>query len=463
MIAGGTAAPGTVIDGSAYATNGSNPFAYSGLLTPTSASGPKAFLNYLFFDRNFVFDLSKSGFVPVTEAAKENGTDVAHEKISAQLNITESGYVYAYLSNDNTTPVEVYFDDFKVTHEQSAIVAGADYYPFGLAMENREITDEPYRYGYQGQFSEKNDSTGWNEFQLRFYDAKIARWLNADPYGQYYSPYMAMGNTPHMSVDPTGGWSPVLTGTLIGAAVGTGIGLIVDPDHWYYYTAGGAGLGALGGAIYNASTYDLTGIGRVGRNPGRVTSSPGSLSASGGKGSSVLNSVSGIYFRIEAFDPGEITFKSDHGTGNAGTFDNEEIEPDEAMNLYLGLNGHLSKIIGLKSDRWFTTPVFEVDFGQNSVSGTLHNTNFSISARITKNGIRIHSRITNTTAGWGLLRRSAITQAVRVQASLNPNFNPKGDPIIGALKGSQTSVNQVTLIKNGAWGPTIRGKWNVSK
>lgn len=208
-IAAGTATPGTVIDGGAYATNSSNPFAYSGLLTPTSASGPKAFLNYLFFDRNFVFDVSKSGFVPVTEAAKENGTDVAHEKISAQLNITESGYVYAYLSNDNATPIEVYFDDFAVTHEQSAIVAGADYYPFGLAMENREITDEPYRYGYQGQFSEKDLTTEMQEFELRMYDARIGRWTTADPVrGAFNSPYIGMANQPHMRIDPDGGCPP---------------------------------------------------------------------------------------------------------------------------------------------------------------------------------------------------------------------------------------------------------------
>jgi hypothetical protein len=61
--------------------------------------------------------------VPVTTAAKETGSDGPHEKISAQLNITEAGYVYAYLSNDNTTPIEVYFDDFSVTHEQNSVVA----------------------------------------------------------------------------------------------------------------------------------------------------------------------------------------------------------------------------------------------------------------------------------------------------------------------------------------------------
>lgn len=32
----------------------------------------------------------------------------------AEIDITEPGYVYIYLSNENGTPIEVYFDDFKV-------------------------------------------------------------------------------------------------------------------------------------------------------------------------------------------------------------------------------------------------------------------------------------------------------------------------------------------------------------
>lgn len=98
-----------------------------------------------------------------------------------------------------------YFDDLNIVHTQSTIVAGADYYPFGLVMDGREITDEAYRYGYQGQYSEENETTGWNEFELRMYDARFGRWLSVDPYGQYASPYVGMGNNPTSGVDPNGG------------------------------------------------------------------------------------------------------------------------------------------------------------------------------------------------------------------------------------------------------------------
>ncbi|MTI25798.1 leucine-rich repeat domain-containing protein, partial [Fulvivirga kasyanovii] len=62
-----------------------------------------------------------------------------------------------------------------------------------------------YRYGFQGQFAEEDSETGWNSFELRMYDPVIGRWLTTDPYGQYWSPYVGMGNNPTNLVDPDGG------------------------------------------------------------------------------------------------------------------------------------------------------------------------------------------------------------------------------------------------------------------
>jgi RHS repeat-associated protein len=92
----------------------------------------------------------------------------------------------------------------------SNIVVGADYYPFGLPIAERELTREPYRYGYQGQYSEKDKETGFNFFDLRMYNARIGRTISPDPYGQFASPYMWVGNNPVSGTDPTGGWCPSL-------------------------------------------------------------------------------------------------------------------------------------------------------------------------------------------------------------------------------------------------------------
>jgi len=84
-------------------------------------------------------------------------------------------------------------------------VAGGDFYPFGLAMDDRQIKVEPYRFGYQGQYAEKDSLANWNAFQLRMYEPRFGRWLSPDPKGQFSSPYVGMGNSPVGGVDPDGG------------------------------------------------------------------------------------------------------------------------------------------------------------------------------------------------------------------------------------------------------------------
>jgi RHS repeat-associated protein len=77
-----------------------------------------------------------------------------------------------------------------------------DYYPFGGVVQNSGI---PYRFGYQGQYSEKDAETDWNAFALRMYDSRIARWLSVDPAQEFFSAYLAMGNNPINMTDADGG------------------------------------------------------------------------------------------------------------------------------------------------------------------------------------------------------------------------------------------------------------------
>jgi RHS repeat-associated protein len=59
--------------------------------------------------------------------------------------------------------------------------------------------------GYGGM--EKDGETNFTNFELRQYDPRLGRWFNPDPMGQFYSPYLAMGNNPISMTDPTGGAS----------------------------------------------------------------------------------------------------------------------------------------------------------------------------------------------------------------------------------------------------------------
>ncbi|MBK8805151.1 MAG: hypothetical protein IPO21_00305 [Bacteroidales bacterium] len=65
-----------------------------------------------------------------------------------------------------------------------------------------------YRFGYQGQFAEYDFETGYNHFEARLYNPRIGRWMTTDLAGQYWSPYLAMGNNWMNSVDSNGMYSP---------------------------------------------------------------------------------------------------------------------------------------------------------------------------------------------------------------------------------------------------------------
>ena len=85
------------------------------------------------------------------------------------------------------------------------VLSFSDYYPHGskLPARNFVASISSRHNNYQGQ--EKDEETGFLNFELRQYDPRIGRWFNPDPMGQYHSPYMAMGNNPISVIDPTGG------------------------------------------------------------------------------------------------------------------------------------------------------------------------------------------------------------------------------------------------------------------
>ncbi|MBD1432701.1 RHS repeat-associated core domain-containing protein [Sphingobacterium sp. DN00404] len=114
-----------------------------------------------------------------------------------------TGNVYRYQLTDHVGSVRAIINRNKLSNGNADIIYYADYYPFGSIIQSAGVSS---RYGYQGEYSEKDGETGWNNFYLRNYDPAIGRWLSTDPYGQYWSPYVGMGNNPVMRFDPDGGW-----------------------------------------------------------------------------------------------------------------------------------------------------------------------------------------------------------------------------------------------------------------
>lgn len=71
-------------------------------------------------------------------------------------------------------------------------------------MPNRNIEGN-YRYGYQGEYAEKEEIGSTNSFELRLWDSRIGRWMSPDPYNEFSSPYLGMGNNPLKFIDIDGG------------------------------------------------------------------------------------------------------------------------------------------------------------------------------------------------------------------------------------------------------------------
>ena len=128
---------------------------------------------------------------------------------AARIGVQYTHSLAVYELTDHLGNVRALFTKESAT--DSELEGYTDYYPGGMAIPNRNIVGD-YRYGYQGEYSEKDEETGLNAFQLRMYDSRINRWISPDPAGQYFSPYLSMGNNWINAVDPDGGYVIIIGG-----------------------------------------------------------------------------------------------------------------------------------------------------------------------------------------------------------------------------------------------------------
>jgi RHS repeat-associated protein len=196
-----------------------------------SGSAPKAFITILTFDKNF--NLIDAAWDQIDANVQQIGTTTkaVHDLMTKQVVVKEAGYAFIYLSNESPTLVDVYFDDFKITHQKSQVIQADDYYPFGLTFNSysRESSVEN-RYLYnQGSRGKKFNTERITDLDLnidltkyRAYDPAIGRWWQVDPrvddlYG--WTPYNYGFNNPILYSDPEGDFPPLIWGILAVAAL----------------------------------------------------------------------------------------------------------------------------------------------------------------------------------------------------------------------------------------------------
>jgi RHS repeat-associated protein len=277
VLAGGTTA---IVDGinASYTGTGSNP---AFLLSPDQGSGkPSAFLNYILFNEHYQ---------PIEARSQPVGSNAntLHAVVLPTISVKETGYLFVYLSYDNTSGGDVYFDELKITYQESPVVQVNSYYPYGLPafVWNREGEVEN-KYKFQGK--ELDEHTGWHDFHARQYDGETGRWLAVDPAGQFVSPYSAMGNNPVMTIDPDGRlvwFVPVIIGAVVGGTAG-GIIAHNNGQDWYKGAITGAFIGAAVGLGVSAAIGPTGGI--TGMTVGNSTAATAQLTKAWGVASTAI-------------------------------------------------------------------------------------------------------------------------------------------------------------------------------
>jgi RHS repeat-associated protein len=109
---------------------------------PTS-TGPKAFVTILVFDKNY--NLTDLAYEAIDPSAEETGANVPFDYMMSEYTVKEAGYVYMYVSNENPTRVDVYFDDIVMTHTPGNVIQYNEYYPFGMRTAGSwdRVEDKP--------------------------------------------------------------------------------------------------------------------------------------------------------------------------------------------------------------------------------------------------------------------------------------------------------------------------------
>jgi RHS repeat-associated protein len=193
--------------------------AFQGLFSPIyigdeedieSVLAPRAYLNYILFDENFV--LVDFGFDQISLNANQNPAEplIPHDYLNLHVQVHEKGYLYVYLSNESEVETRVFFDDFKITYNTN-IQQLSDYYAFGLTFNSyKRENSVKNKYLYNGG-AERQDGLDLNvdATKYRMYDPAMGRWWQMDPMADLpeqiaQSPYQYGWNNPIRYNDPNG-------------------------------------------------------------------------------------------------------------------------------------------------------------------------------------------------------------------------------------------------------------------
>ncbi|MGB3180497.1 MAG: RHS repeat-associated core domain-containing protein, partial [Cyclobacteriaceae bacterium] len=167
-----------------------------------SGGGAYAYLNYIFYDKNFE-DEAIGGFERTSTAGAN-----AFEQLTLDFIPEKEGYLFVYVSNEEPVARDIYFDDLKIVHKQSIIAQTDSYYPFGLSHGNMSMVREgrsKNQFLFNGMERLEDFDLSLDFTLYRTYDPQLNRWLQIDPKSsERESGYVGLGNNPCFWSDPLG-------------------------------------------------------------------------------------------------------------------------------------------------------------------------------------------------------------------------------------------------------------------
>ena len=122
-------------------------------------------------------------YQPVDPNAQQVGVTpvVPHGYLSREYAIKEAAYVYMYISNENPTQVDVYFDDVTMTYTPSNVIQSNEYYPFGLQTANSWTRDNTTGNNFLSNGgTELNTTSNLYDLEFRNYDPVLGRMHQVD-------------------------------------------------------------------------------------------------------------------------------------------------------------------------------------------------------------------------------------------------------------------------------------------
>ena len=226
---------------------------------PAPAAGPQPLSNYNAWIQYQVKDANGNNVGQPVQAFL-TGNAGNWQPLQVAVRVQQGGTVELTATSADGTS-NIFFDDLTVEQTGGMIVQEQHTYGYGapLAGLNYVIGTKKYRHGYQGQFAEKDEETGTDDFELRLYDSRIGRWTAPDPAGQHYSPYVGMGNNPVSGVDPDGGFD---------GGIGAFLSNLFSFSGQFAKDAGPGLLSNLGSSIGNAAVKVGSGLGNAAVNIG---------------------------------------------------------------------------------------------------------------------------------------------------------------------------------------------------